>query len=443
MRRRPNPSDSERRHPMGSSGPLPRSTARVLPSALLVLLALVAAACNPEGDLLTGPVDALPRTLSEGEEEVRDASTRFSFDFLREVLEREPPDGNVFVSPLSASYALAMTLNGAEGGTADAMRRTLHLGDMPLGEVNRSYRDLTELLLGLDPGVEMGIANGLWVREDFPLSERVTEDLTADFDAVVEEAAFGPETLERINAFVSERTNGRIDPLLESIARNEVLLLVNALYFQASWTTRFDPDETEPAPFRTPGEGDAEVAMMSREAPFRVARLDDALVLELDYAGEAYAMTVVVPEGERTPEELAARLDERRWTEMLDALSAARDEARIELPRFRVEYSLEADRMEEVLTELGMGVAFDLGRAEFEGFLEQPIPERLYMTRALQKTFVEVDEEGTEAAAATAVGIGVTSGPPTYRVDRPFLFFIRERFSGAVLFAGRIANPAE
>jgi serpin B len=220
--------------------------------------------------------------------------------------------------------------------------------------------------------------------------------------------------------------------LLDEIGADEVLFLVNAIYFKGKWRHAFDPKDTQSGPFHGADGRDRTASLMRQEETLLYDETDDYQAVDLLYGSGAFAMTVLLPKAGRTPAELLSGLSPASW----QALAARFHEAEVKLtlPRFRLEY---ARRLNEDLQALGMEVAFDRGRADFYRIADVR-PDRLYISRVDQKTFVEVNEEGTEAAAATAVGIGIISAPEVVemKVDRPFVVAIRERLSGTVVFLG-------
>ena len=397
---------------------------------MLVLPGLLA--CS--GKVPTEPLlEELPRPLSQAESRLIDAGNRFSFDLFLQATRNLPSDSNAFLSPLSASMALGMALNGAGGDTFDAMRQALRFGDLPLEQINQGYQSLIELLTGLDRSTEMIAANSVWLTQGFPMESGFKDAARTWFNAEAEELDFGsPAALERINGWVAEATRNRIPKLLDQIRPEEVAFLVNALYFKGRWRVAFDPKQTQPAPFHAADASTANVPMMHLEEGVRYARTQNYEAAELLYGNGAFAMVILLPAAGQTVAELVAALDASAWSDLTGRL--ADSEVELRLPRFKFELTRE---LKDDLSALGMDIAFDPNRADFYGIADVR-PDRLYLTRVLQKTFVEVNEEGTEAAAATAVGVGVTSMPPTMEVNRPFLFAIRERLSGTVVFMGQV-----
>lgn len=401
--------------------------------AALVALAGCGGSTGPGGEDPPPILTELPRALTPPELGIVEGANAFTFDLVREVARTLSSDSNLVLSPLSASMALAMALNGASGETWTAMRAALRLEGMAEADIDRGFRDLTALLLGLDARTEMRIANSMWAHRDLTLLPAFVDAGRTYFDAEAATLDFDdPEALARINGWVDDATEARIPRLLESISPDEVLFLINAIYFKGTWRTSFDPRSTRDGPFHAANGRDVTVPLMTLKDELRYAETGDWQAVDLLYGNGAFAMTVLLPAAGQTPAQLIAELSPERWTELTERFQERM--VTLTLPRFRAEYgrTLAAD-----LSALGMGIAFDEGAADFSRIADVA-PERLYITRVDQKAFIEVNEEGTEAAAATAVGVGVTSVPleSEMRVDRPFVFAIRERLSGAILFLG-------
>lgn len=413
-----------------------------LTSALSVAVLLALAACSTPTDPQEPPseITSLPRDLSPAESTAVAASADFGVELLARV-SRASPDSNLFLSPLSAHMALGMALNGADGETFEAMRTALAMEGLSLAEANEGYASLVGLLQGLDPRVEFRIGNSLWLQDGFPFLDDYRQRVVESFDAEAESVDFSdPATLERINGWVDEATEGNIEKLLDQLRPEEIAFLVNAVYFLGDWREQFDPAATEEAPFHLEDGTTAPVPLMQRTGEYRFGRGEGFTAAELPHGGDAFVMTVVLPDEDVGIDAFAAGLDAARWQEIVDAVEGAEREIRLALPKFELEYGRE---LTETLEAMGMGAAFDASQADFGRMvdLEAIAPENVYLSRVQQKAFVRVDEEGTEAAAATGVGVGVTSAPPALRLDRPFLLAIRERHSGAVLFIGKFERP--
>ncbi|MGD8867842.1 MAG: serpin family protein [Gemmatimonadales bacterium] len=396
----------------------------------------LAAACGDGPTEPHGKIEGLPRPLDVSETAVVNANNRFGFDLLRQ-LNAADPDSNIFISPLSASMALGMTLNGAAGSTYDAMRATLGFGELSNEAINQSYRGLIDLLIDLDPRVTFGLGNSIWYREGFPVEQDFLDTTGEYFDAEVSALDFDDAAAaDVINGWVETETAGKIEQIIDPpIDPQTVMFLINAIYFNGTWTYEFDKSETEQAPFHRSDGSTVPVMFMAQQTDLAYAHDEGYQAVDLPYGGEAYSMTVVLPREGVDIDSLIAELDADSWEALLaDARVTGLE---LHLPRFRLEYE---KVLNDALKALGMEVAFVDGAADFSRIAPG---WQLFISQVKQKTFVKVDEEGTEAAAVTSVEVGYTSipsGPPVLRVDRPFLFAIRERFSGTVIFVGKIVD---
>ena len=397
-----------------------------------LLLVVAACASDPVGP---STLTALPRPLTDAERFVGSSGNRFSFHLLRQI-NLAQRDSNVFISPLSASMALGMTQNGAAGATADEMRSALGFGDASQQSINEGYRGLIGLLRGLDRGTDLRVANSIFYRDDFPFEQSFLETGRTWFGAEVKGLDFtAPGSVTTINDWVSRSTNAKIPAIIESIDPLDVMYLMNAVYFKGSWRSRFDPNETANAQFRR-ADGTAEpMKLMHQTAMLRYFETPEMQGVELLYGNGAFAMTVILPTAGRDVNEVVGSLTETSWAEWTARF--AEREVELYLPKLKLAYERP---MNDDLKALGMRLAFRDGEADFTGL--SPLGRELFISKVKQKTFVDIHEEGTEAAAVTVVVVGTTSMSvtPIMRVDRPFLFAIRERFSGTILFVGKIVR---
>lgn len=393
------------------------------------------AACaeSPSAPSAPTPLEALPRELSVAEQAVIRAGNDFAFDLFR-ASDREFGAENIFLSPLSAAMALGMTMNGARGETLAEMREVLGFNGMELQAINESYRDLMALLLGLDPSVDTRIANSIWYRQDFPFDQPFFDTAEEYFSAEVRGLPMVDADREVINGWVREATEEKITSIVDEIRPDHVMFLLNALYFKGDWRQQFDPSVTRDSPFQLANGGTVAVKTMHGSVPFGHRRMEGYAVVELPYGNGSFAMTILVPDDPAGVDALAAGLDAAAWEAATADLPVR--EMELWLPRFRIEYEQE---LNGVLQALGMRAAF--ANADFSG-MSSSHGRSLVIDRVVQKTYVDVNEEGTEAAAVTSVGIVQTSLPPAVRVDRPFVFAIRERLSGAILFIGKVVDPS-
>jgi serpin B len=375
-----------------------------------------------------------PRNFTVDERAVSTANTAFGLNLLREIHEAEG-EANVFLSPLSASMALGMTMNGAREETLDAMRETLGFGGMTDGDINAAYAGLIEQLRARDRNVEFRLANSLWYERTFSIEQPFIDAAREHFDAEVRPLDFGdPQAPRTISKWAEDATGGRIRDLLQQIDPLEKLFLVNAVYFKAPWSVTFEPAATRDAPFRRLGGGTVQAKMMSRDGAVLHFTDDEVEAVELPYADSAFSMVVLAPAEGGSLDALIASLTPERWDAWMRSLESGR--ILLGMPKFRFDYGT---KLNDALSAMGMGIAFRAREANFRGINAER--DDVHISRVEHKTFIDVHELGTEAAGATAVGIGITSLPPSIRFDRPFIFAIRERSSGTLLFIGRIGDP--
>jgi len=404
--------------------------------SLAVIVAL--AACSENGatnpSAVAPALTALPRDLTSAERGVLSASNTFSFALWKRV-NLAQKDSNVFVSPLSASFSLGMTMNGAANQTLDDMRTGLQFGTTSLTDINAGYKSLIALLTSLDPTVTMDIANSIWYRNTFPFNQSFLDDGVNYFGATIKPLDFAnvDASLSAINGWVNTQTKGKIPTILDKIESDNVMFLINAIYFKGSWRERFDPAQTQDGTFHAAG-GDQTVRLMHRHGKILYAEAPTYQAVDLPYGDSAFTMTVVLPKNGTTVESLAASLDPAAWQTLTTSLRVA--EVDLYLPKVKMSWGrgLIPD-----LKGLGMDAPFTDG-ADFTRMSTRG--RELYISSVRQKTFVDINEEGTEAAAVTSTGISLTSAPITMvvRVDRPFVFVIRKRLSGTVLFMGKVVK---
>ncbi len=369
------------------------------------------------------------------------ANTKFAFNLFRELVAEEGTE-NVFVSPLSVSTALAMTYNGAGGTTKDAMAKTLGFGSMSLEQVNQAYSDLIESLENADQTVKLLIGNSLWMKNEFEPLVKSTflERVQTSYHSDVFTRDFGnPETLNDLNGWVSQKTEGNIDDLVQTIDPEIVMFLVNALYFKGDWVTQFDEAATRKQDFFLPDGTTVPVDMMSTVGAFRYYAGENVEVVRLPYGRDKIAMYVFLPAESVALDSFIANLNQTTHEDYLSRLSSISD-LEVKLPKFKVEYGVK--RLNSVLEKLGMEIAFNPNGANLSG-IASPTSGNLYISYVDHKAIIDVNEQGTEASAATSVGIGLTALPPGIVVNRPFFFEIRDDRSGSVLFMGTVVNPAQ
>src|SRR3989440_1429105 len=316
----------------------------IVRSLLAIAGGMLVAQCHEDSLTAPRPITAVPRTRSAAETGLISADNRFAFSLFGETAGHTSPDSNLFISPLSAAMALAMAYNGAAGATQAEMRQVLQLESLTLDDVDQSYRSLIGLLRGLDPQVAFTLANSVWY--DLDPRYAPTPDFLATtrtyFDARVESLDFkSPSAAPKINAWVSDQTHGKIPTIVpDPVPRDAVAYLINAIYFKGSWTAQFDKGLTQPGTFRLTSGAAATVPMMKhgRTVPIGIASVNGVTVLDLPYGGDAFSMTLALPQDARGIDSLVQGLTSERWTSWVAALDSAALE--VLLPKFSLTYAL-------------------------------------------------------------------------------------------------------
>lgn len=368
--------------------------------------------------------------------EIIEADKAFGFELFREVYDLSDED-NLMISPLSVSYALGMTYNGAAGTTLEAFRNVLHFDDLTNQEVNESYKDLMGQLVTLDDQVEFSIANSIWYRLGFEVLSEFIATNQEYFDAAVEEIDFyDPQTVEIINQWIEDKTNGKIKDMLDYIPPDAVMYLINAIYFNAQWKYEFEKDKTYEGNFILADASIHHTDFMIVNGDFSYTSSEDFHAVELPYGDSAFSMVVMLPSGDKTVSDLVANMDVEHWDSWFE--NSGMTNVQVELPKFKYGFK---SLLNDPLINLGLGVAFS-GAADFSRIRASG---GLFISRVIHQTFIDVQEEGTEAAAATIVEILETSypggGPIIFKVNRPFLYLIKENSTGAILFIGKVGKP--
>lgn len=401
-------------------------------SNLAAATAAATVAASPAPD----PTGAAPEAVSAT---FAAASTRFAFDMLWRVASEEA-GGNVFLSPANAAIALAMAANGAEGETLREMIATLSTAGDSRDQLNADFAALQALLQRGDQKIELSLANSLWANAGVPFSEDYLARVQQHFDAEVAELDFSqPGAKDIINDWVAQHTNGKIDQIVGELNPDTILLLASAIYFLGTWQQPFDKDQTEEAPFTREDGSQTPVPLMFQSGSFSHLDGDGFQAIRLPYNGGGMRMVVVLPDEGRRLADLAPALTGPAW-QASSAEFVTRTGA-LYLPRFSVEYGVS---LRAALEGMGMQQAFDADQADFSAM--RPIPPNIFISSVEHKTFVDVNEQGTEAAAATTIEMGVTSAQPSedpflMRVDRPFFVAIEETTTGIPIFLGLIMEP--
>ena len=379
------------------------------------------------------------RALHAHEQEMVFASSRFALDLFQQLQQKDDP--NQFFSTYSIHQALSMAMNGNEGDVLEEFIRMLRFEGMDLEEANDAAASLTEFLLELDPKVRLSIANAIWYKQEFEVNPTFEETVRNSYKAEVAGLDMAnPQSVDVINNWIETNTEGLIKDMLDSISPFAAMYLVNAIYFKADWKYQFKAANTEKAPFHVTPEQEVEVDMMRMDEAvgLRYYSSGELEYLEIPYSTGYYTMGVITGSDLNVKSENFTFEDLELW----------KDQAReanfiLEMPKFKMRYKME--NMREDLKALGLEKPFIASPNNFTKLFTNPT-EPMFISRVIHDALIEVDEKGSEAAAATIVEVEFTSvgpnQPRVFRLDRPFVFFIQESHSGAILFMGKLGNPA-
>ena len=382
------------------------------------------------------PGDPVQIELTLKQKEVVEAANEFAFDlFIPVITEKKGPE-NIMISPFSIASALSMTLNGAAGETFDAMKQTLRYDGKTIEEINDAYLKLMKDMVPVDPRVIMEIANSVWVEKRLTVKQPFIDALKNWYLAEARSIdVTDPEAVNMVNGWIEEKTHDKIQKMLDNLSPDLAMLLINAVYFNGKWRYQFDKNDTKGRLFYVTPDSPVEVPMMFQNEKLAVTRSENASLVELPYGQGNYSMVVMLPDEGVSTSTAAADITPEKWALWMTRLANGTTEVELSLPRFKYEYKR---TLNDDLTALGMGVAFS-GAADFSNISDQS----LMISRVLHQTFIETNEEGTEAAAATVVEMVFTSMPvvTTLNVNRPFLWFIRETTTGTIVFMGQVVDP--
>ncbi|MBD1998640.1 serpin family protein [Leptolyngbya sp. FACHB-541] len=364
------------------------------------------------------------------------ANTRFGFKLFSQILEQNGQPTNLMVSPTSVAIALTMTYNGASGTTQQAMAEALELEGMSLEEINQANAALELALENADPEVQLAIANSLWSREDTSFNPDFLQRNRDFYSAEVASLDFtNPSAIATINNWVSRNTQEKISEIIQDIRPNAVLFLINATYFKGNWTTPFNAERTSDRPFTLLDSSQKQHPTMTQSGRYAYLENDQFQAVSLPYGeSKRLSMYVFLPRENSSLSAFQQSLTAENWETWMSQFG--RQEGAISLPRFKLEYTTQ---LNDVLEALGMGVAFT-DQADFSGMSDEP----LSISQVQHKTFIEVNEEGTEAAAVTSVEIQTLSAPTApfqMTADRPFFYAIRDNQTETVLFMGTVVEP--
>ncbi|TAL78767.1 MAG: serpin family protein [Bacteroidetes bacterium] len=389
--------------------------------------------CHKTSDNL--PVDPVPISLTANQVSLIESENAFAFDIFRQVLENSGGSDNIVISPLSISCALSMTINGANGTTRDAMLEALRVKGITPEIINNSYKNLSEALLSVDKRVLISFANSVWTENKFVVKKPFTDILTGFYNA--ESKPFDitdPLAPKQINTWIESKTNGLIKNMIDKLNDNTVMLLINAIYFKGKWKSQFEKANTVQRTFYTPDGRTAEVPMMKQISVFKIYTGESFVLAEFPYGQGNYVMDIILPDDLSGINGVIPLITDNSFKVWVNQMSEVKTD--LTFPSFKYGYK---KQLKDILTSMGMGIAFT-DNADFSNISDTT----LLINDVTHQALIETNEEGTEAAAATIVDIGLTSmplDPFILNIDHSFLYIIRETTTNSILFMGKVADP--
>jgi len=363
------------------------------------------------------------------------ANNDFGIAFLGEVAK---PEQNVMISPVSLTLALGLAASGANGTTAAEMAGVLRTTGQPDRDWQRGHLEMWRLLREPKPGVEFSLANAIWVGKNMPIETNFLSVAKQMYQTSTRSVDFGSSAAaQEINDWVSGQTNNRIQNLVGRTDSLTQMMIVNAISFKAKWAKPFEKESTHDAPFMTNRPNQTKVKMMTQESRFKYAEVGGHQVLHLPYQENSFEMVIVLPKKGTEVSSFVRAMKPSDWRSWASA--GQQTEVLVTIPKWTSEATING---QTPLSAMGMGIAFDPDKADFSKLSKQPS----WIGAVTHKSFIKVDEEGTEAAAATGIEFKTTSAPPSepkvFRADRPFLYAIRDVKSGTIVFMGIVSDPS-
>jgi serine protease inhibitor len=375
--------------------------------------------------------------LTKTEQALSAEANRFAFDLFQQV---NSEDKNYFISPLSASLALSMTANGTAGETAAQMKNVLGFEAFSYEQMNGFFKKMSAALKEADQQTELGIANSVWILEGFPVYEKFKDIVKTWYQAQIESLDFfSPTAVQTINNWCAAKTNGKIEEIIDEIPPSMVMYLINALYFKGTWTYSFDKSASYNDRFYGDDGSSPLTGFMIQTETFPYLEHALCQVAELPYGNEAFSMVLMLPKpGVHVDRMIKEFMNTEKWNSIVRGLKDFERKLTVSMPKFRFEYE---KNLIPTLEAMGMTIPFMEGMADFSNMSPSG---GLYIGLVKQKTYVEVNEEGTEAAAVTVVGVEKSSiepdDPLPFYVNRSFVYVIKEKSTGIILFMGKMSD---
>jgi len=396
---------------------------------MVMVVLVVSVSCSKDESYEPKPLNLPLKTAG-----VITADNTFGFDLYNRLAAVAVPGTNLMISPLSVSQALSMTYNGANGDTKTAMEEALRISGFDRDELNELNKTLISALVAHDEKVLITVANSIWYRQEYTVLTDFTTRNQTYYNAEIRPVDFSSAACKDvINSWVSEKTNKKIDKIVDQVSSESFMFLINAIYFKGAWTHEFDKKKTNRQTFYLENRTEVQVDMMNQKMDLNSLHHEVFNSVELPYGKGNWRMFLFLPNDGKIVSDVEKLLTAENWNNWLPAYDTLR-EVQFSMPRFTFSYE---ESLKDALTAMGMGIAFT-EQADFTGILPGV---GLLISKVKHKTFIDVNEEGTEAAAVTSVEMGLTSTGDFITFNKPFLFVIAEKSTGAILFVGRMMKP--
>lgn len=387
----------------------------------------------PSSDLLAKPIMTETQVSN-----LANASNRFGFEMLAQLQAQQPTD-NILISPSSMAIALAMLRRGSSGNTLAELNHTLGLENLDATTIDFSYQKLLNTLKTADPDLQLAISNSLWVNQDLALKEPFVKPVQEFYQGEVSQLDFADsQAKDTINQWVAQNTGDRITEIIDAVSPQDAFYLLNAIYFKGIWTTKFDPAQTTEAEFSLQSGKSKNLPMMNQSGEYRYYENQQLQAIRLPYGQQAeVGMYILLPRETSSLGELQPQLTAENWQELLSQMRSR--QGNIALPRFQLAFETD---LKQSLAALGLQQIFDPNQADFSAITDASVA----VNQIKHKTWLEVNEEGAEAAGVTSIGIRITSFEPEnvpfqMRVNRPFFLVIRDDITETILFMGNVVDP--
>lgn len=403
---------------------------------LIAIFTLLAFSCKQESE--SQPTTDL--TLNEKSAKIIAADNQFGLELFQKINSSLTEQKNTMISPMSISLALGMLYNGTDGNTKAQLETMLHKSGLTPNDINQNYKDLVSSLTSHDPKVELSISNGIFYRNTFPIKSDFTATNQNYYEAEVAGLDFTKttETLNKVNGWVNSKTKGKIDKIINQVNTEDVMYILNAIYFNGEWKYRFDSQQTSNQNFTKEDNFTIQVPTMTIENKFNYYGDQNFEMLEMPYGSGKFSMMILLPRSGKKTSDVISALTTNNLTEWISKLTETKKT--VYLPKFEFKFD---KSLINNLQALGMTDAFDATKANLTGISDAA---KLVVSEVMHKSYIKVDEKGTEAAAVTGITVGVTSVGPdlaVFRADHSFVFLIREKDTNSILFIGKVTDPSK